>query len=60
MRRFEDFVCIFVIQFVTDASKLLSLLKTLGSNSTSTTISTVTSLMKKVNGMQCGIALVKK
>ncbi|MCI6337846.1 MAG: hypothetical protein MR802_07910 [Prevotella sp.] len=35
-------------------------MKTLGSNSTSTTISTVTSLMKKVNGMQCGIALVKK
>lgn len=48
------------LMFVTDASKLLSLLKTLGSNSTSTTISTVTSLMKKVNGMQCGIALVKK
>ena len=46
--------------FVTDASKLLKLFQTLGSNSTNSSISTVTSLMKKVKGMQCGITLVKK
>ncbi|MDD5991950.1 MAG: DUF4923 family protein [Prevotellaceae bacterium] len=48
------------LMFVTDASKLLKLFQTLGSNSTNSSISTVTSLMKKVKGMQCGIALVKK
>ena len=48
------------LMFVTDASKLLSLMQTLGSKSTNSTISTVTSLMKKVKGMQCGITLVKK
>ena len=48
------------LMFVTDASKLLSLMKTLGSKSTNSTVSTVTSLMKKVKGMQCGITLVKK
>ena len=48
------------LMFVTDASKLLKLFQTLGSNSTNASISTVTSLMKKVKGMQCGITLVKK
>ena len=41
------------LMFVTDASKLLKLFQTLGSNSTNSSISTVTSLMKKVKGMQC-------
>ena len=48
------------LMFVTDASKLRKLFQTLGSNSTNSSISTVTSLMKKVKGMQCGITLVKK
>lgn len=48
------------LQIVTDASKLLSLTKSLGAKSTNSTISTVTSLMKNVNGMQAGITLVKK
>ena len=48
------------LMFVTDASKLLKLFQTLGSNSTNSSISTVTSLMKKVKGMQCEITLVKK
>lgn len=48
------------LMFVTDANKLLSLMQTLGSKSTNSTVSTVTSLMKKVKGMQCGITLVKK
>ena len=48
------------LMFVTDASKLLKLFQTLGSNSTNSSISTVTSLMKTVKGMQCGITLVKK
>lgn len=48
------------LMFVTDATKLLSFLKQIGSTSTNSTISTVTSLMKNVNGMQCGVTLVKK
>ena len=48
------------LMFVTDASKLLKLFLTLGSNSTNSSLSTITSLMKKVKGMQCGITLVKK
>lgn len=48
------------LMFVTDATKLLTLLQTLGSKSTNSSISTVTLLMKKVKGMQCGITLVKK
>jgi len=48
------------LQIVTDASKLLSLTKSLGAKSTNSTISTITSLMKNVNGMQAGITLVKK
>ncbi len=48
------------LQFVTNASKLLTLMKTMGSASGNTSIKTVTSLMKSVNGMQAGITLVKK
>lgn len=48
------------LMFVTDASQLLKLFQTLGSNSTNSSVSTVTSLMKNVKGMQCGITLVKK
>lgn len=45
---------------VTDATKLLGLMQTLGAKSSNSTISTVTTLMKGVNGMQCGLTFVKK
>ena len=45
---------------VTDATKLLNLFKTIGKTSNNSTLSTVTSLMKSVNGMQAGITLSKK
>ena len=48
------------LMIVTNANKLLTLFKTLGAKSTNSTISTVTSLMKNVNGMQCGLTFVKK
>lgn len=48
------------MQFVTDATKLLNLFKTLGAKSSNANISTVASLMKSVNGMQAGITLRKK
>ena len=48
------------LQFVTDASKLLTLFKTIGANSGNATVSTITSLMKGVNGMQAGITLKKQ
>lgn len=48
------------LMIVTNATKLLTLFKTLGAKSTNSTISTVTSLMKNVNGMQCGLTFVKK
>lgn len=48
------------LMIVTNASKLLGLMKALGAKSTNSTISTVTSLMKNVNGMQCGLTFVKK
>lgn len=48
------------LMIVTKADKLLSLFKTLGAKSTNSTISTVTSLMKNINGMQCGLTFVKK
>lgn len=47
------------MQFVTDATKLLNFFKTLGANSSSTQIKTVTSLMKSVDGMQAGITMRK-
>lgn len=48
------------MQFVTDATKLLNLFKTLGAKSSNSKIRTVTSLMKSVNGMQAGITLRKQ
>ena len=48
------------MQFVTDATKLLNLFKTLGAKSNNSNIKTVASLMKSVNGMQAGITLRKQ
>lgn len=48
------------LQFVTDATKLLNLFKTLGAKSGNSQIKTVTSLMKRVNGMQAGVTLRKQ
>ena len=48
------------MQFVTDATKLLNLFKTLGAKSSNSQIKTVTSLMKSVNGMQAGVTLRKQ
>jgi len=48
------------MQFVTDATKLLNLFKSIGAKSTNTSIKTVTTLMKNVNGMQAGITLRKQ
>lgn len=45
------------LQFVTDATKLLNLFKTLGAKSNNSSIRTAASLMKSVNGMQAGITL---
>lgn len=47
------------LQLVTDATKLLTLVKGISSSSSSSALSTVSSLMKSVNGMQAGITLVK-
>ena len=48
------------LMIVTKADKLLTLFKTFGAKSTNSTVSTITSLMKNVNGMQCGLTFVKK
>ena len=48
------------MQVVTDATKLLTLFKTVGAKSTNSNIQTVTSLMKNVKGMQAGITLQKQ
>ena len=48
------------MQFVTDATKLLNLFKTLGANSSNSQIKTVTTLMKSVDGMQAGITMRKQ
>jgi hypothetical protein len=48
------------LQFVTDATKLLNLFKTLGAKSGNSQIKMVTSLMKSVNGMQAGVTLRKQ
>lgn len=48
------------MQFVTDATKLLNLFKTVGAKSTNSNIKTVTSLMKSVDGMQAGVTLRKQ
>ncbi len=48
------------LMFVTDASKLLTMAKTIGSASNNANLNAVVSLMKSVKGMQAGITLVKK
>lgn len=48
------------LMFVTDATKLLNLFKALGKTSNNSTLNSVTSLMKGINGMQVGITLTKK
>ena len=48
------------LQFVTDATKLLNLFKTIGAKSSNSNIKTIASLMKSVKGMQAGITLKKQ
>lgn len=48
------------LMLVTDASKLLTLFKTIGNNSSISSLSTITSLMENIDGMQVGITLVKQ
>ncbi len=48
------------MQFVTDATKLLNLFKTLGAKSSNSSIKTVTTLMKSVDGMKAGVTLRKQ
>lgn len=48
------------MQVVTDATKLLTLFKTLGAKSNNSNIKTVTTLMNNVKGMQAGITLKKQ
>lgn len=45
---------------VTDATQLLNFMKTMGSNSTNSSISAITTLMKSISGLQAGLTLVKK
>lgn len=48
------------LQFVTDATKLLNLFKTIGAKSSNSNIKTIASLMKSVKGMQAGITMRKQ
>lgn len=48
------------MMFVTDATKLLKLFKSVGAKSTNKNIQTVTSLMKGIDGMQAGVTLKKQ
>ena len=48
------------MQFVTDATKLLNLFKTVGAKSSNQNIKTIASLMKSVKGMQAGITMRKQ
>jgi len=48
------------LMFVTDATKLLTLVKTIGSKSGNANLKTVSSLMNSVSGLQAGLTLVKK
>ena len=48
------------LQFVTDATKLLNLFKTIGAKSSNQNIKTIASLMKSVKGMQVGITMKKQ
>lgn len=45
---------------VTDATKLLNLFRSLGANSSNSTIKTVSSLLKSAKGLQAGVALRKQ
>ncbi|MCI6828700.1 MAG: DUF4923 family protein [Prevotella sp.] len=48
------------LMFVTDASKLLNLIHTLGAKTaTNSSLSTITALAKNINGMKVGLTLVK-
>ena len=48
------------LMFVTDASKLLHLIHTLGAKTaTNSSLSTITALAKNINGMKVGLTLVK-
>ena len=48
------------LMFVTDASKLLNLIHTLGAKpATNSSLSTITALAKNINGMKVGLTLVK-
>ena len=47
--------------FVTDASKLLGLIQTLGAKTaTSSSLSTISALAKNITGMKIGLTLVKQ
>lgn len=48
------------LMFVTDATKILTLMKTVGNASSNSGLQTISSLMKSVKGMQAGVTLVKK
>lgn len=48
------------LMFVTDATKLLTLMKFVAKNSGNSTLSTISSLMNSVKGMQAGLTLKKK
>ena len=48
------------LQFVTDATKLLTLMKGIAKNSGNSTLSIVSSLMSSVKGMEAGLTLKKK
>ena len=48
------------LMFITDATKLLDLFKAIGNSTSNTSISTVTSLMKSIDGLKAGVTLVKK
>ena len=48
------------MMFVTDATKLLKLFKSVGAKSSNKDIQTVTSLMKGIDGMQAGVTLKKQ
>lgn len=49
------------LMFVTDASKLLNLIQTLGAKTaTSSSLSTISALAKNISGMKIGLTLVKQ
>lgn len=48
------------LQFVTDATKLLTMFKSFGANSTNSSLKTISSLLKGAKGMQAGITMKKQ